>query len=193
MSRTITFPTCRSTFFIYVNGKLHTYHAGDTVEVDDSIAEVIQNHIDLQPKEDPNAGKSKVAQVVDRTVTALTEADLNGATKIGGGVLEYCYDLASLTIPDSVTSIDMYAISNCNGLKSITIGKGLKSIAKWAFYYCENLESIKLKAKTPPSITSDTFYSCNKLSKIIVPVGTLEAYKSANNWSKFADIFVEGE
>ena len=193
MSKTITFPNCRSHFFIYVNGKLHTYTAGTTVEVEDNIAEVIQNHIDLQPKENPNAGKSKVAQVMDRTVTELTEADLKGVTKIGGGVLEYCNSLTVLELPDSLTTIDMYALSNCGGLKSITIGEGLKSIAQWAFYYCDNLESITLKAKTPPTITGASFYSCDKLSKIIVPVGTLEAYKSANNWSKFADILVEGK
>ena len=193
MSKTITFPNCRSHFFIYVNGKLQTYTAGATVEVDDSIADIIQNHIDLQPKEDPNAGKSKVAQVMDRTITELTEADLKGVTKIGGGVLEYCDKLTVLEIPDTVTEIGMYAISNCNGLKSITIGEGLKSIAQWAFYYCENLESITLKAKTPPTITGASFYDCNKLSKFIVPVGSLEAYKSANNWSKYADKFVEGE
>lgn len=43
---------------------------------------------------------------------------------------------------------------------------------------------------TPPTIQSDTFYA-NYLNKIIVPKGTGDAYKSATNWSAYADYIEE--
>ena len=47
-----------------------------------------------------------------------------------------------------------------------------------------------MKPTTPPEISSNTFTS-SKLNKIIVPVGCGEAYKSATNWSNFADYIEE--
>lgn len=46
-----------------------------------------------------------------------------------------------------------------------------------------------LKSTTPPTMNSSS--GLYKIKSITVPVGTLEAYQTATNWSQFADIMVE--
>jgi hypothetical protein len=51
-----------------------------------------------------------------------------------------------------------------------------------------------VKTATPPTLASQVFdaYPGNVLSEIIVPIGCASAYKSATNWSEYADIIKEG-
>ena len=65
--------------------------------------------------------ESKLAQVVDRSVTEITAKDLAGITSIGRYAFEGCYDLISIGIPNSVTSIDNGAFTYCSNLKSVYI------------------------------------------------------------------------
>ncbi|MBQ9084209.1 MAG: leucine-rich repeat domain-containing protein [Clostridia bacterium] len=56
-----------------------------------------------------------------------------------------CYNLTSVTIPDSVTSIGSYAFYDCDSLTSVTIPDSVTSIGRYAFYYCDSLTSIKYR------------------------------------------------
>ena len=47
--------------------------------------------------------------------------------------------MKSVTIPDSVTSIDNYAFNGCTGLTSITIPDSVTSIGDRAFQGCTSL------------------------------------------------------
>ena len=55
-------------------------------------------------------------------------------TSIGASAFEACYDLTSITIPDSVTSIGFAAFRGCTGLTSITIPDSVISVGGSAFY-----------------------------------------------------------
>ena len=57
---------------------------------------------------------------------------------------EGCADLTSITIPDSVTSIEYCAFYNCTALTSITIPNSVTSIGDGAFEGCSSLESITI-------------------------------------------------
>jgi hypothetical protein len=79
-------------------------------------------------------------------------------------------EIKDLTIPESVTSIGMYAFYDCEGLTSVTIPSSVTSIGMYAFYDCEGLTSVTI----PSSVTSigDTaFYGCSSLTSITVPNG----------------------
>jgi hypothetical protein len=65
----------------------------------------------------------------------------DGVTSIGS-VFSQCDSLTSITIPDSVTSIEKEAFLSCVALKSIVIGNGVTSIGEAAFMGCDSLKSI---------------------------------------------------
>ena len=87
-------------------------------------------------------------------------------TSIGDYAFYECWQLESITIPDSVTSIGDHAFSYCRQLKSITIPDSVTSIGDYAFYEC-SLESITI----PNSVTligCGTFWGCD-FESIIIP------------------------
>ena len=59
--------------------------------------------------------------------------------------------LRSVTIGNSVTSIEDYAFSGCSGLTSITIPNSVTSIGDRAFYSCKGLKKAIWLTNTPPS------------------------------------------
>lgn len=66
-------------------------------------------------------------------------------TSIGATAFYGCTGLTSITIPDSVTSIEWLAFGGCKGLTSVTIGNGVTSIGDYAFSGCTGLTSITFK------------------------------------------------
>ena len=66
------------------------------------------------------------------------------------GVTDICFkafqhkQLISVTIPDSVTSINETAFYWCNNLRNVIIGNGITSISNKAFYRCENLTDMEV-------------------------------------------------
>ena len=71
-------------------------------------------------------------------------------TSISDDAFLDCYNLTSITIPNSVTSIRDRAFYGCSGLTSITIPNSVTSIGEMAFYGCSGLTSITI----PNSVTS---------------------------------------
>ena len=98
--------------------------------------------------------------------SALTSVTIgNSVTSIEDYVFQNCYGLTSITIPNSVTSIGIGAFYGCFGLTSITIGNSVTSIGSQAFYGCRNLTSVIIGSGIT-SIGSNAFSSTN-LKKVI--------------------------
>ncbi len=78
--------------------------------------------------------------------------------------------VTSVTIPDSVTSIDELAFYGSVALTSVTIGEGVTSIGAWAFVECSSLTSVSI----PDSVTSigdSAFQSCTSLTSVTIGKG----------------------
>ncbi|MEE5992442.1 MAG: leucine-rich repeat protein [Oscillospiraceae bacterium] len=91
-------------------------------------------------------------------------------TTIGNQAFWACPELSSIHIPDGVTTIGDRAFFACNELSSINIPDGVTTIGADAFRCCEELTEIVL----PEGITSIepcTFYSCGRLMKVTIPEG----------------------
>ena len=78
-----------------------------------------------------------------------------------------CITLASITIPNSVISIKDGAFISCNTLKSVTLSNSLISLGDNAFIYCQKLNSIEIPASVK-NIGSNVFTYCDGLTAINV-------------------------
>ena len=162
---------------------------------------------------DADIGGNKFVELVQRTIKAVTEDDLQGSTSIGDYVFRDCSGLTSVTIPDSVKSIGSYAFNGCRGLTSVTIPDGVTSIGdfafdgcsgltsitipdsvtsigKSAFDGCSGLTSITMLSTTPPTLEWSGIFPSN-VTTITVPAGCSNTYKTADGWSDYADKIVE--
>jgi hypothetical protein len=128
-----------------------------------------------------------ISNSIFRECTGLTSVIIeNGVTNIGGAVFFGCTALTNITIPDSVTDIGNAIFRNCTGLSSITIPANVTNVGSYAFNTCTSLTSITCNATTPPTLGTVAFDNTNNCP-IYVPSGSVEAYKSATNWSTYAD------
>ena len=128
-----------------------------------------------------------------------------GVTSIGYNVFGYCSGLTSITIPKSVTSIGDEAFRWCSRLTSITIPNGVTSIGKSAFKECSSLTSVTIPERVT-SIGEEAFDGCSSLTsvlckskvpasceyvftsyqpRLIIPIGSEEAYASETGWKYF--------
>jgi hypothetical protein len=190
MSKTITIPSCKNPFVITVNNHTYSYKAGETVEVPDWVAEVIENHVDSVPK--AKRFLSKFAQLVEGNIEGMSMDDLKG-----------------------ITAISPHAFYNITGLKNITIPNSVLSIGGWAFFSCPDLEAVRFEDNSHiNNIETNAFVWCTKLSKVYLPEkpptladvnafdsikadcvfycksqASLDAYRAAPNWSTVAGTY----
>ena len=123
------------------------------------------------------------------SLTSVTIPD--SVTTIGVEAFQYCSSLTSVTIPNSVTTIGERAFYGCSSLTSVTIPDSATTIGEGAFYECSCLTSVYCKATTPPVGDYSMFEFNAEGRKIYVPMESVEAYKSAEWWSEYADA-IEG-
>ena len=109
---------------------------------------------------------TKIGSFAFRGCTGLTSITIpNSVTSIDGAFMG-CTGLTSVTIPNSVTSIES-AFEGCTGLTSVTIGNSVTNIIS-AFEGCTGLTFMEI----PNSVTSigtTTFKNCTNLYSIIIP------------------------
>ncbi len=86
--------------------------------------------------------------------------------RIGRYAFEQCYGLTSITIPNSVTSIEEYAFRACTKVSAMVIPDSVTSIGKRIFEYSTGLESVTI-GNGITTIPHGTFYACHKLTTII--------------------------
>lgn len=93
--------------------------------------------------------------------------------------------ITSLTIGSNPTSIGDSMFRSCTGLTSLVIPSNISSINSYAFRYCNGLTSITVHNTTPPKLGTWVFDDTNDCP-IYVPPESVDAYKAATNWSKYA-------
>ena len=114
----------------------------------------------------------------------------NSVTSIVNDAFAGCTSLTSITIPDSVTEIGSAVFWKCTSLTSVTIPDSVTSIGKQAFDVCSSLTSVYCKPTTPPAGGQYMFDQSASGRKIYVPYNSVNAYKSADGWSRYASDIV---
>ena len=144
------------------------------------------------------------------TVTNLgkiTNID-NGDTSYG--VFNNCGNLTSVILPSTLKHLGNYTFFKCLKLTNVVISEGLSTIGVTTFGYCPftkielpstitriedycfsqctNLSIVKISAVEPPILGGDKVFNNTDVGlKIYVPDDSVEAYKTATNWSAYAD------
>ncbi len=87
-------------------------------------------------------GNNKFAELVDRSITTLTAADLTGVTTIGQYAFRGCTSLISVDLVNtSVTTLNTTAFANCTSLTSIDL-TNIRTMSTGVFNGCSSLTSI---------------------------------------------------
>ena len=102
----------------------------------------------------------------------------NSVTSIGGGAFSGCSSLTSVTIPNSVTSIGNDAFYGCSSLTSVAIPSSVTSIGESAFEGCSSLTSITIP-ESVRSIGNSAFSGCSSLTSITIP----NSIRSIGDWA----------
>lgn len=124
-----------------------------------------------------------------RSLTNITIP--NSVTWIGGYAFAGCTSLTDITIPNSVTTIGSSAFYNCISLTDITIPNSVTTIEDSAFYYCSRLKEIYCTPTNPPTLDGNTVFSFIASNAVFyVPSASVNNYKTANVWEKYADQIV---
>ena len=101
------------------------------------------------------------------TITSFDELQyFTGLTFIGNDAFNYCGNLASIIIPNTVTYIGTCAFWYCNRLSVVAIPNSVSSIKSLAFG-CSGITSIAIPA-TVTSIAYNAFVCTSNLGEIIV-------------------------
>ncbi len=103
---------------------------------------------------------------MDNRISSVTIP--NSVTSIEKMAFIFCTSLTSMKIPDSVTSIGENAFAECSNLTSVTIGNGVTSIEKMAFSDCTSLASVTI-GDNVTSIGDWAFSGCTSLTSITIP------------------------
>ena len=131
----------------------------------------------------------------------------NTISELGGSVFASCDNLRNVSLPNSITDIPNSTFNDCSSLANIIIPNSVTRIGSSAFYYCNlysinipsgvtlmgdevfarnsGMTSVTVNAITPPTLGSNAFDYTNNCP-IYVPSGSVEAYKAASGWSRYA-------
>ena len=130
--------------------------------------------------------------IQEETLVELADAvrihfkDLDAVTQL----IEDRNNIVNIIIPEGTTNIGGHVFLSCPGLTSITIPNSVTSIGEQSFAYCYTLADMYMLPTTPPTIHGTNSIS-DDTTAIHVPIGSGDAYRTATNWSSFADIIVE--
>lgn len=122
--------------------------------------------------------------------SALTKATLPaGIKEIPENTFYDCEKLTSVNVPEGVETIGSMAFSNCNAMTELTLPSTLKTVGMMAFADCSGMKTFKVNATQVPVAEMMAFEGMNYTGcKLIVPEGTLDAYKAAEEWKNFTQI-----
>ena len=87
---------------------------------------------------------------------------------IGANAFEDCDTFTSITLPQSLTSIEYLAFLRCTALQNINIPQNITNIGASAFLQCKSLTSITIPSGVT-SIKTSAFANCTSLKSIELP------------------------
>lgn len=128
-------------------------------------------------------------------VTSLDLDKITGYTSIGSSSFAHCSCMTRYDLAEGLTTIGTNAFATPVSLEYISIPSTITSLSStymFRFVYVKKqypaTRTLQIKATNPPTLESGIL---GYFTKIIVPTGCLNSYKTATNWSAYANIMEE--
>jgi len=118
----------------------------------------------LNTNSDTNVMNSAVYSSAVRAVRIGNNADISNSAFL------LCFGVKYVTIPSTVSKIDIKAFDQCYSIESVTVPSGVTSIGDSAFNMCKSLRNIAI----PNSVTAvgaNAFYYCSSMPTVAIPSG----------------------
>ena len=105
--------------------------------------------------------------------------------KIGSYAFKDCVSLTNITIPNSLTTIELASFADCTSLNNVHIPDNIYYIGNWAFSDCKNLTSVHIGCNIT-AVHTGAFGNCTKLMSIFCKAPNPPAiYYSTSTDSKY--------
>lgn len=119
-----------------------------------------------------------------KTVKFPSDAQIFNSDALSG-----CVNLTNIILPSSLKIIAPNCFRDCISLKKVVFPNGIFGIENGAFNNCINMECYDFtNCISPPQLISDNvFAGIPDDCKILVPTTLLEEWKTAENWSTYAN------
>ena len=119
----------------------------------------------------------------------VSDWDISGVEEITS-IFNECRKLNTIDLHDwdfgSVTATTSM-LRNCQSLKGVRIGSTLTVVSANTFNGINMAETVVFLSTTPPTMANtNAFTGINSATKIYVPDASVNAYKTAENWSTYA-------
>ena len=116
-------------------------------------------------------------------------------TVIGNAAFMYCFYLTSLTIPNSVSTIEEAAFAYCSGFTGdLVIPNSVNTIEASAFHTCYGFDGTLVLGNGVTSIGAWAFNSCDGLTSVLnIPSNVATIGEDAFVYCKFEGIVVDPE
>lgn len=129
-----------------------------------------------------------------RECSALAEVNLPVLETLGFAAFIYCTALAEVKFPAALSSgVTNNALRFCSALKKVDFGEinAAQGLLSYCLADCKVLEMLVIRnTDQPPKLTTTAFNNTpikTGTGYIYVPAAMVDAYKSATNWSAYAD------
>ncbi|MBO7199962.1 MAG: leucine-rich repeat protein [Bacteroidales bacterium] len=141
--------------------------------------------------------KEKTRLIADRAFDyckELTSISIpNSVAHIGFGAFSDCSALTSIVIPHSVRIIENITFYKCKSLTSIVISSSITNIVNCAFDGCNNIKTVTCLATEPPKFTLfleifriESVFPYPNDITLLVPKGCKDKYINSD-WNKYFD------
>ena len=124
----------------------------------------------------------------------LQKIDMTSVKSVGNNAFRECSALVEVKFPAVLSSgVAVNALRYCSALKKVDFGEinAAKGLLGYSLADCKVLEMLVIRnTDQPPKLTATAFNNTpinTGTGYIYVPAAMVDAYKSATNWSAYAD------
>ena len=114
-------------------------------------------------------------------LTSITIPD--SVKSLDVGTFKYCFNLTSVTFGNAITEVAAYCFEGCSSLNDITIPATITKIEHSAFAGCVSLNNLVFDGETAPSVFYNTFERISSTGTLSYPCGS--DYSSVTSLSVF--------